>query len=196
MSQQSTQYNLILSGIGGQGLITLLKIIAEAALLESKDFKSSELHGLSQRGGSVKIHIRVGKNIHSPLIGPGEASLILALETQEALASLLFASEETHFLVNKFQTPTMAQSATAEEVKKELESISPYVKFIPASEICKEKLGNPIVDGEFMLGYAIAENLLPFQKQSLIKAIKKIIPEKYVDLNIKAFKLGSKKAKA
>ena len=73
---------MIIVGTGGQGLITLLQILAEAALIEGYDVKTSELHGLSQRGGSVEVHIRFGKEIYSPLIFPGKANLILGWNSE------------------------------------------------------------------------------------------------------------------
>ncbi|MBU2635317.1 2-oxoacid:acceptor oxidoreductase family protein, partial [Patescibacteria group bacterium] len=81
-------FNIVISGTGGQGLITLLQIIAEAALVEGLDVKTSELHGLSQRGGAVETHIRFGKKIYSPLVSLGSADLILSLETLESLRAL------------------------------------------------------------------------------------------------------------
>ena len=71
-------FNIIISGIGGQGIITLTRILAEAALLQGLDVKTSELHGLSQRGGSVETHIRFGRNIFSPLVRQGSADLIIS----------------------------------------------------------------------------------------------------------------------
>ncbi|MDP2741690.1 MAG: 2-oxoacid:acceptor oxidoreductase family protein [bacterium] len=68
-------FNIIIAGVGGQGIITLLSIINEAAFIEGYDVKSSELHGLSQRGGGVESYIRFGKNVHSPLFSFGKAAL-------------------------------------------------------------------------------------------------------------------------
>jgi indolepyruvate ferredoxin oxidoreductase beta subunit len=68
-------FNIILAGVGGQGIITLTRILAEAALIEKKEVRTSELHGLSQRGGSVETHIRFGKEIYSPLVRRGGVKL-------------------------------------------------------------------------------------------------------------------------
>ena len=100
MAKKDT-YNIIITGVGGQGLITLLQVIGQAALQEGYDVKTSELHGLSQRGGSVSVHIRFGRQIFSPIIAQGQADLVLALEMQEALAGAEFASKKTAFLVNQ-----------------------------------------------------------------------------------------------
>jgi len=88
-------FNIIIIGTGGQGLITLLQVLAEAALIENYDVKTSELHGLSQRGGSVEVHIRFGKEIHSPLVSQSGADLVLALEIQESLKGIYFANRKT-----------------------------------------------------------------------------------------------------
>jgi len=175
-------------------LITLLKILGDVSLDENKEFRSSELHGLSQRGGSVGIHVRMGKEIYSPLISPGEADLVLALETQEALGGLKYASENTTFLINKRQTPTMSEGASDEEVEENIKKVTSDFEFISASEICEEELGNPIVAGIFLLGYASGKELFPLSSESIIKGIQREVPEKYLELNKKAFHLGKEKA--
>jgi indolepyruvate ferredoxin oxidoreductase beta subunit len=73
-------FNLIVNGVGGQGVITLLTLIDEAAMADGYDVRSSELHGLSQRGGSVQTHVRFGKKVNSPLIENGKADLVISLE--------------------------------------------------------------------------------------------------------------------
>ncbi|MDP2967041.1 MAG: 2-oxoacid:acceptor oxidoreductase family protein, partial [bacterium] len=101
-NKKITEFNMLIVGTGGQGQITLLQVLAEAALIENLDFKSSELHGLSQRGGSVEVHIRFGKQIYSPMVSAGKADLILGLEMQESLMAANFAGLKTNFLVNKY----------------------------------------------------------------------------------------------
>ena len=98
MQKKLDQFNIVIVGTGGQGLITLLQIIAEAALDSGLDIKTSELHGLSQRGGSVEVHIRFGKKVYSPMVPQGKADLIIALEMQEALKASFFAGPKTTFL--------------------------------------------------------------------------------------------------
>ena len=100
-------FNIIISGVGGQGLITITKILAKAALIDGFDVKTSELHGLSQRGGSVETAIRFGHKIDSPLIRQGGADLIISLELQEALRACYYASKDskTMFLINDFVKP-------------------------------------------------------------------------------------------
>src|SRR4030043_958319 len=105
MSKKAEQFNMVIVGTGGQGLITLLQIISEAAVSEDHDLRTSELHGLSQRGGSVEVHIRFGKKIFSPMVAQGKADLILALEEQEVLNGVYFANPKTNFLINQLTIP-------------------------------------------------------------------------------------------
>jgi len=182
-------FNIVILGVGGQGLITLLRVLSEAAFANGLDVKTSELHGLSQRGGSVSVYIRFGDKVWSPLGPQGQADLIIALEQQEALNGLYFANKETVFLVNQYETPTLAQSANQAEIEAELRKITEKVNFLLASELCQKQLANEVVSGVYLLGYALNNGYLPLKKETVIEAIKKTMPEKYQDLNIKALSL-------
>ena len=182
-------FNLIVNGVGGQGVITLLTLIDQSAMVEGYDVRSSELHGLSQRGGSVETHIRFGEKVNSPLIPNGKADLILSLEMLESLRETEKSGKQTKFLVNDYFLPFMG-SISAEEIKKQLGLNKNEIYIIPASKDCKEKLENEVVCTLYSLGYAVAKKLIPFKKESVLEAIKQIVPEKYKELNIKAFNLG------
>ena len=93
-------FNIIIAGVGGQGLITLNNIIAKAALNGGYDVKTSELHGLSQRAGSVETHLRFGKKVYSPLVVAGKADLVLGLEITEGMRAVRFSNPKTIFVVN------------------------------------------------------------------------------------------------
>jgi len=125
MPKKQEQFNMVIVGTGGQGLITLLQVISEAALSEGKEIRTSELHGLSQRGGSVEVHIRFGKEIYSPMVAAGSADLILGLEAQESLKGIGFANKETNFLINKYIVPIpLEKSLSEKEIIKNLKRIS------------------------------------------------------------------------
>lgn len=185
-------FNIIISGVGGQGIITLTWILTEAALIEKYDVKSSELHGLSQRGGSVESHIRFGQKIYSPLVKRGGSDLIISLETQEALKVCYYASKtDTIFLVNDFIKPILnAKIPSSKSISKELKRFSKKSLFIPASKITKEKLDKEVLAGVYLLGYAVFKKLIPLKANSILKAIEKIVPKKYFSLNKKAFNLA------
>jgi indolepyruvate ferredoxin oxidoreductase beta subunit len=190
-NKKVNQFNMLIVGVGGQGQITLLQILAEAALLEGYDLKSSELHGLSQRGGSVEVHLRFGREVYSPLISRGKADLILSLEMQESLKVSPFASLSTTFLVNKQIIPIpLAKNLTEDEVFKDLKKISKKIILVPAADICQKELGKSVVAGIYLISLASFKKLIPLKPVSVLKAIKKIIPEKYLELNIKTFELA------
>ena len=187
---QDKTFNIIISGVGGQGVITLLSLIDEAAFIEGYDIKSSELHGLSQRGGSVLAHIRFGKKVYSPLVERGQADLIIGLELLESLRALSFGNKNTKALINKYSLPIINGLPAGDIVKKLKEIGEENLHLISASEICKEKLQNEVVSTIYLLGYAVSKKLIPIKKESVIKAIENIVPEKYRQLNIKAFQLA------
>lgn len=171
-------------------MITLLKIISEAAISQSFDIRTSELHGLAQRGGSVEVHIRFGKKIWSPLVPQGKADLVISLEEQEALNGLYYSNSKTVFLVNKYRTPTFVKDFSQEEILAEAEKVSKNIFLISASEICQKEFKTDVVAGIYLLGLAVSKKLLPLKSNSIISAVKKIIPEKHLELNLKAFKLS------
>lgn len=187
------QFNIVIVGTGGQGLITLLQIIAEAALASGFDVRTSELHGLSQRGGSVEVHIRFGQKIYSPMVAQGKADLIIALEMQEALRVVQFANPKTTFLINKNIILIPLQKPLSEpRILKTLKRVSKKIKIVKATDICQKELGTGVTAGIYLLSLASFKKLLPLKSQSILQAIQKVIPEKYLDLNIKTFNLAKK----
>ncbi|MDD5145657.1 MAG: indolepyruvate oxidoreductase subunit beta [Candidatus Pacebacteria bacterium] len=188
---EQKKFDMLIVGTGGQGLITLLQIISEAATSEGYDIKTSELHGLSQRGGSVEVHIRFGKKIYSPMVAQGKADLILALEEQESLNGAYFANPKTQFLINQFVIPIpLKTSFTEKEILKQLGKITKNITLVPADKICQEKLGTTVVSGIYLVSFAAFHNLIPLKPESIKAAIKKIIPPNYMELNIKTFELA------
>lgn len=172
-------------------MITLLNIISEAALEQGYDIRTSELHGLSQRGGSVETYIRFGKKIWSPLIIRGKADLVLALETQEAMNSLYYASKKTNFLINKYMTPTFAKDFSEQEVFANIRKFTQNISLIEADAICQKEFNNAVVSGVYLLGVSVFKKLLPLKPEAVISAIKKTVPARHIDLNIKAFNLAA-----
>jgi len=185
-------FNIIITGVGGQGIITLLSIINEAAFVEGYDVKSSELHGLSQRGGSVKSYIRFGKNVHSPLFSFGKADLVLSLETTEALRALVYKNPKTIFVVNE-NFIFFDKDISKDFITKKLNDlVKKNLYLVSASETCKKELSNEVVSSIYLLGYCIFKGIIPLKPESVEKAIEKIIPLKYLELNKKAFNLAKK----
>lgn len=185
-------FNIVIVGVGGQGLITLNNIIAQAAFLEGFEVRTSELHGLSQRGGSVQTFVRFGKKVYSPLVMKGEADLIFALEITEGLRAAIYSKAKTIFVVNS-QYIMYEAAFSKEEVNHKINSLfGKKLHLLDASEICKKELGNDVVAGIYLLGYAIYKKLIPLKTKLVLKAIEDIIPSKYLEMNKKAFQLARK----
>ncbi len=185
-------FNIIMTGVGGQGIITLVTILDQACLEQGYDVKSSELHGLSQRGGSVVTHVRFGKKVYSPLVSFGGADLIVGLELAETLRDIAFAGSKTAFVINDYSMGFLGYPAE-QEILDNLNRVGKNrVHLVPAVEICKKELDKDVVAGVYLLGYAVKNNLIPLKKESFIKSLETVIPQKYLDLNIKAFNLAFK----
>ena len=185
------EFNIVIVGTGGQGLITLLQVISEAARFQGYDVKTSELHGLSQRGGSVEVQIRFGKKIFSPLVQQKGADLIIALELQESLKSCYYADKKTTFLLNDLLVPVPESKLLDKKyIFNNLKKFSHKLILVPGSDICEKEIGNKVAAGIFILSLASSEDLIPLPSKYILKAIKKIIPEKYLELNLKTFYLA------
>ncbi len=182
-------FNIVITGVGGQGLITLLDVISQAAFNKGFDVKTSELHGLSQRGGSVSVYIRFGKKVYSPMVPKGKADLVLALEFQEALNAIEFANKNTIFVVNNYQTPTLAESASLKQGEDNIKLATDKIFTLPFSTTCEKELQNGVVVGVAMLGFALKKGFLPLEKEGIVEAIKETMPEKFWELNLKALDL-------
>jgi indolepyruvate ferredoxin oxidoreductase beta subunit len=184
-------FNIIINGVGGQGQLTLLRILTESAIKENLDLKWSELHGLSQRGGSVEVQLKIGKKIYSPLVVQADADFILSLEFQESLKVLYYVCSKTQFLINDFIIPVPGEKILERErILKSLEQFTKKIEILPASKICQEKFQKEVLAGVFLLGYALGKKFLPLKKESLIEGIKKVVPEKYQKENLEAFEAG------
>lgn len=206
--------NILITGVGGQGVITLKKVLSYASIKEGRFFRASELHGLSQRGGSVSVHFRFGKKVYphtkqglvpsaqkyypcygvgvnSPLIGRAEADLIIGLDLLEAARAVNFASADSILLVNDHFIPFFQLSTfVKEDFLKITKPIAKNIFIIEAAKICQEKLKSNVYESVFLLGFALAKKLIPFREESLIFGIEKSVSPEFLKENIKAFKLG------
>jgi indolepyruvate ferredoxin oxidoreductase beta subunit len=190
MKMKNKNFNLVIVGVGGQGQITLLKILSHACLAENYDVKTSELHGLSQRGGSVEAHLRAGKIVFSPLVCQAGADLVLSLELQESLRGLYYASSKTKFLINDYFLPIpQSKMLSKEEIFNFIKKFTQEIEIVPAQKICREKLNNEILAGVYLLALASKRNLIPLKPKSIIEGLKKVVPSKHLESNLKAFNL-------
>lgn len=186
--------NIILSGVGGQGILTIAAVLDTAALDQKLHVKQAEVHGMSQRGGAVQSHVRISdKPIYSDLIPLGKADIILSVEPMELLRYLPYLRPDGWLItdsqpfINNNNYPEI--SALFEEIESH-----PNTIVINATEIAKEK-GNSKAANMVLLGAASA--LLPIKEDALLDAIKTLFgskSDKIINLNIEAFNAGKQLA--
>ena len=183
--------NIILTGVGGQGILTASEIISEAAVQAGYDVKKSEVHGMSQRGGSVNSHVRFGEKVYSTLVTKGDCDLLLGFEKLEALRMASFVKEDGNIVVNNQRiNPTTVISGSAtypENIEEALKERFKLVTFIDALRIAQQA-GNPRTANTAMLG--AASKLLDIPADIWEKAIIQRVPERYIEANLRAFQMG------
>ena len=176
-------------------MITLLEILSDAAVKQGLDAKTSELHGLSQRGGSVEVHIRFGQKVFSPMVAAKGADLIVGLEMQECLKAAYFAGPKTRYLIDEMIIPIPGKEPLAkEDIIENLKKFTKNIEVVNANEICKKELGTAVVSGIYLLCLAAFRKLIPLEAEMMLEAIKTSVAPKYLDLNIKTYELAKKNA--
>jgi indolepyruvate ferredoxin oxidoreductase beta subunit len=187
--------NIVLTGVGGHGVITAANILGKAALKAKVNVYVSEVHGMAQRGGSVNCTVRLG-NVHGALVANGTADVILSTEPIEALRYIQYANKKTKIITDSTPVVPYTVSVGIEEypdikkVFKELDSYGELIKF-DAVKIAKDA-GALITKNIVMLGALAGSGILPFDKIILLDTILENVPAKFKDINKKAFEGGFK----
>jgi len=191
------KWDIVFSGIGGQGVVVLSDIFCEAALMDGFDVAKAEVHGMAQRGGSIVAYARLGEKVEAPLIERGRADVILGFEMLETARVLPMLKADGTVVVNtKYIPPNItftsstSKSLTQEQILSMIKAKVHAVHEVDGVGIAT-KLGNVLVVNTILLGAlsALPEN--PVKPDSYKKAMAARLKEKYVDLNLKAFQLGS-----
>lgn len=179
-----------LVGVGGQGTILATKILSTALINEGYDVKMSEIHGMSQRGGSVSSEIRFGDKVHSPVIEKGHADVLVAFEQMEAARYLNYVKKDGVVIVNDYQVNSMVTlSGKVPYPQGILSYLQDHVQtIIVDAHSMAEKLGNARVMNIIMLGALIKQ--LGFEHLDIIGAILEHVKPKYHELNKIAFEQG------
>lgn len=187
--------NIILAGVGGQGILTIAAILDLASLNNGLFFKQSEVHGMSQRGGAVQSHVRISDGeIYSDLIPKGKADMILSVEPMETLRYVPFLKKEAWILTDSQAFLNIDDYPAEEIIFKKIASYPNHIIF-DASKIAK-KIGNVKAANLVILG--AASHIIPIKERALLAAIKTLFGakgERIVALNIKAFEAGKEYAK-
>lgn len=183
--------NVLIVGVGGQGTLLASKILGNVALREGCQVKVSEVHGMSQRGGSVITYVKMGKEVFSPVIDKGEADYIISFEKLEALRWLDYLKNGGTVIVNNQRLDPMPVIAGMDEypdsIEEDLKRAKGKVFVVDALDIAR-KSGTIKAVNVVMIG-ALA-SITGIDKDTWINAIKDEVPEKFKEVNIKAFEGG------
>ena len=194
----SDKISIVLTGVGGQGVITAANILGKAAVNAKVNVYASEVHGMAQRGGSVSCTVRMGK-IFGPLVASGTADAIISMEPSEALRYIQYANKKTKVVtdINPVIPFTVAVGGEKypdlDDIFNEISSRSKLYK-INALSIAKES-GAIITKNIVMLGALFAIDVLPFKSEILLKTILDNVPTKHIEINKRAFEGGMKAIK-
>lgn len=182
--------NILLCGVGGQGIITASKILSVGLISAGYDVKMSEVHGMAQRGGSVTTQVRFGEKVWSPIIGLGQADILVSFETMETGKWLEFLKPEGKIVVNDFRIPSAPiLSGLADYPEGVIEALEDKADTtaIKAAEIAVE-LGNIRTQNVVLLGALV--KAMGLDEIDWEEVIKSTVKPKFADVNIKAIKAG------
>ncbi|KGK83819.1 indolepyruvate oxidoreductase subunit beta [Desulfosporosinus sp. HMP52] len=188
--------NVLLVGVGGQGTILASKILTHVAMAQGYEVKMSEIHGMAQRGGSVVTQVRMGENVYSPVIEPGEADFIVAFEQLEAYRWAHFLKKDGVLIVNTQKIVPLTVLIGAQTYPKTIlsdlkERVERYIELDGlklASEAGNAKATNVVLMG-------VLSKYMNFPEDTWKNALEARIPAKLLELNKKAFALGVAEAK-
>jgi indolepyruvate ferredoxin oxidoreductase beta subunit len=189
MSQQIT--NILLVGVGGQGILLASEILSEAAMLAGFDVKKSEIHGMSQRGGSVVSHVRYGTEVFSPIVPEGEGDILFGFELMETCRSLPLIKPGGTVVANDLQisppSVLMGQETYPADLVLRIQDHFPDFLLVDGQKIARDA-GNVRAANTVLLG-AVSKRL-DIQENFWMRALEKMVPTKAVDVNKTAFMVG------
>lgn len=182
--------NIMIVGVGGQGTLLASRILGNAVISEGYDVKVSEVHGMSQRGGSVVTYVKYGNKVFSPIIDRGEADMILAFEKLEAARALPYLKEGGTVILNDREIAPMPVITGAAEYPDGLVAdIASKAKVIAIDALSLSlEAGSAKAVNVVLIGVLARSS--DISKEVWIQTIKDTVPAKFLDLNLKAFELG------
>ncbi len=184
-------YNVMLAGVGGQGILFAARVLGTAALKESYDVKISEVHGMAQRGGSVVTHARLGRKVYAPVVEKGRCDLLIAFEELEALRWADYLKKDGRVIINQQQIAPMPVITGKAEyprgIPAEIRGRGGDVLVVDALATA-EKCGNPRAVNMVLLG--LAAPYLPLKEETWLEAITEVTPPRFAAVNVQAFREG------
>lgn len=184
-------YNIMLAGVGGQGILFAARVLGTAALKDSYDVKISEVHGMAQRGGSVVTHARIGEKIYAPVVEKGRCDLLIAFEQLEALRWVDYLQKDGRVVMNKQRIDPMpvitGKTGYPADIPVRIGRRGGKVSVMDALDTA-EKCGSPRAVNMVLLGRAA--RYLPINEKSWIDAVSEVTPSQFAAVNLQAFNEG------
>lgn len=183
--------NILISGVGGQGILLASEILSEVLMLAGFDVKKNEIHGMSQRGGSVVSHIRYGEKVYSSIIPEGQADVLLGFELLETYRYLPLVRKGGSILANNLQIfpppVTLGKESYPENIPEKIAAAFPDTTLVDGLRLASEA-GNPRTVNTVLLG-ALSKRV-DIDDACWQQTLQKMVPAKYLKENLKAFSLG------
>jgi indolepyruvate ferredoxin oxidoreductase, beta subunit len=189
------ELNIIIAGVGGQGVVLLSEILGNAAVRDGLKVRGSEVLGMAQRGGSVFSNIRLGEEVYSPMTPDGKCDVLISLEPSEALRNIQYLNPGSIVIMNNRKvipaTVSMGKSTypEIEQIRNKLESVTAKVISLDSVEVA-EKAGNRQTANVVMLGALFGSGKIPIKIETIKDSIRERVPAKVADVNLKAFDMG------
>jgi len=190
------ELSLVIAGVGGQGSILASHMVATAAIRDGLRARVGETFGAAMRGGAVASHVRIGKEVHSPLVQKGDAAIVLAIEPLEGLRVSVDFLKEKGFLITNIHPWLPVDVNIGRATYPSMEAIREAVKKLGGEIIeidgtaIAQQAGNVRTLNVVMLGALAATGKLPVKVETLKQVVKENVPSKTIDVNLKAFELG------
>lgn len=190
--------NIMLAGVGGQGTVLASKLIAQSAMNRGQNARTAETIGMAQRGGCVVSHVRIGEELHSPMIPQGSADLLIGFEPAEAVRCLPYLKKGGTVVVSSKAIKPVTASLSGSDyngaemlafLKQQVEKLI----VVDGEGICAQ-CGSAKVLNVALLGAAAASGVLGLTLEQLLETIRQRIPERFLDSNLKALSAGAKAA--
>lgn len=183
--------NILLVGVGGQGILLASEILSEAFMLAGHDVKKSEIHGMSQRGGSVVSHVRFGKEVFSPVVPEGEGDILFGFELLETFRYLPLLKPGASVIANDYRIAPpsilLGQAQYPQNLAQKIQEKFPDFLLIDGQGLALQagdvRAANTVLLGAVSNRLAIPENIW-------VKALENMVPKKALEINLKAFQMG------
>jgi indolepyruvate ferredoxin oxidoreductase, beta subunit len=189
MSEKVT--NILLVGVGGQGILLAAEILSETCMLAGFDVKKSEIHGMSQRGGSVVSHVRYGKEVFSPTVPEGEGDILFGFELMESYRSLPLLRPGATVVANDLciapPSVLMGQEQYPADLSEKIKQLFPDFILVDGQQLAIDA-GNARAANTVLLG-AVSKRM-NIEEKYWLESIERMVPKKALEVNLKAFQVG------